>query len=81
MDKGFFSYVFRPSHIVIIVLAVRGMLSGDNPGGFIALLVGEVIHFIARGVWYFVEQRAMLSHWKQKEQEKKQSGTDYESQK
>lgn len=80
MDKDFFTYVFRPAHIAIFVIAVRGILTGENTSGFIALLIGELIHFTARGVWYFVEQRALLNHWKQKEKEKAKPDSEAQKQ-
>lgn len=76
MDQSFISYVFRPHHIVIAIIALRGIFSGNNTGTSYVLFIGEIMHFIARGVWYFVEQRAWLKRWKQKEHEKNQSAQE-----
>lgn len=73
MDKSFWAYVFRPHHVVLAVIALRGILSGKHTGAFWALFIGEVIHFIARSVAYFVEQRAWQKRWKQKEQQEKET--------
>lgn len=73
MDKSFWAYVFRPHHVVLAVIALRGILSGKHTGAFWALFIGEVIHFIVRGVGYFAQQRVWMNRLEQRQQQEKES--------
>lgn len=73
MDQSFFAYVFRPHHVIITLAALCGVLAQNRTGFSWALLIGEVVHFIARGVGYFVEQRIWMNRLEQRQQQEKEN--------
>ena len=55
--RNILSYVFRPHHVILIIISIVGMIKGKSDGFFLLFFIGIIIKIGARFFSYFVDQR------------------------